>query len=624
MSLKSRISLLFFVLLTLVTISLLLAQQWAKEISEDRFSETRIEGKQSLWHKIVASEIGQMKAAIPSLTRDRNSLKAIRKGELESLNENLVATYNRLSTSGIITALGVTDRHGKLLESFADIGGPAISALARQALDENVIKHDLISTADGKLQLATAFPLFYRGKPIAAGLYARDLQSAIDDLKLNDGSEIFVTAIDNTQQALYSTDSTLFNQIRSELISDQTNGHSKVELGSQYFSTTHFTLFNENDQALAKLFSTKDKTTSYQQESNVTLGSLIAVLVAAAVTLLGGNWYLSQLFKPLSDAASNMEDIAQGEGDLRARLDDPSSSELKRVASGFNQFIEKIHSVIVQVGTSTKDLGGVSSGVANIAKTTFEGARLQDRETEQLASAMQQMTLAVKDVTENAQKAADSAHGANQNAQTGKNEVSATIDRINELADEVDSIGSVVEELRTSSSDISNVVDVIGSIAEQTNLLALNAAIEAARAGEQGRGFAVVADEVRSLANRTQQSTQEIMAMIERLQTGSSRAVQAIETGKNFANASVEQANRAGDSLENIVASIDAITNMNTLIASAAEQQFAVSQEIFNNVNSINAISKENAENADMLQNNSQNMEQLSNNLAQLMAQFKA
>ena len=206
---------------------------------------------------------------------------------------------------------------------------------------------------------------------------------------------------------------------------------------------------------------------------------------------------------------------------------------------------------------------------------------------------MQEMSTTVMEVSRNAQGAEESAREAEQEALAGNQVVSSTIEAINGLSKDVDMAAKVIHKLETESENIGAVLDVIKSIAEQTNLLALNAAIEAARAGEQGRGFAVVADEVRTLASRTQESTQEIQTTIERLQTGAAEAVTVMDKSKHTAESSVDHAEKAGVSLNTIISAVGAITQVNSVIATAAEEQNAVAVEINNNVDNINHISEQ-------------------------------
>ncbi|MDH5444557.1 MAG: methyl-accepting chemotaxis protein [Gammaproteobacteria bacterium] len=348
----------------------------------------------------------------------------------------------------------------------------------------------------------------------------------------------------------------------------------------------------------------------------VGLGAIIIGLLIAAFITRG-------ITKPLNQAASAMEDIAEGEGDLTLRLTEQGKNEISMLARSFNKFAEKVHGLVTDVARHTEEVAAASEEMSNITSITNTGVNKQRHEIDQVASAMNEMTATVQEVAKHATEASQSASNADTESENGKRVVMVTIETINSLASEVGSAGEVIKLLKSQSENIGSVLDVIKEIAEQTNLLALNAAIEAARAGEQGRGFAVVADEVRTLASRTQQSTQEIETMIDQLQSGASNAVEAMAKGNEAAQASVEQAAEAGSSLEKITAAVANISDMNTQIASAAEEQSAVAEEINRNVVNINTMAEDVTHGAEQTATSSQALAELALQLQGLVRQFK-
>jgi methyl-accepting chemotaxis protein len=326
---------------------------------------------------------------------------------------------------------------------------------------------------------------------------------------------------------------------------------------------------------------------------------------------------------PLQRVIARIEDIADGDGDLTARIEVTSTDELGHLAAAFNRFVEKLQGIISEIAGSTTQLAAAAEEMSAITHETSNALASQQSEVEQVATAMNEMSATAQDVARNAAHAAEAAQEANSQASQGTRVITSTIAGIRGLANEVQQASAVISQLEADTDSIGTVLDVIRGIAEQTNLLALNAAIEAARAGEQGRGFAVVADEVRTLAQRTQHSTREIQGMIERLQTGSQQAVQVMEKGCAQARGSVDQAANAETSLSAITSSIVRILDMNTQIASAAEEQTAVAEEINRSMTNVNDLTEQTAGGAQQTASAVTELARLATRLDDLVGQFK-
>jgi len=351
---------------------------------------------------------------------------------------------------------------------------------------------------------------------------------------------------------------------------------------------------------------------------------VIGLLVAGLVLGLLSAFATSEVIcGRIQHAVDAMKDIAEGEGDLTQKLDENGRDEIAGLAKAFNIFVAKIAHLLTTVNEVGNDIAASASQMSMTAERTNQGITEQQSETDQTATAITEMVQTAQEIARNASGAADAAHAADSEAQNGQSVVKLTVDSIQTLSGEVDRAATVIDQLEADSEDIGKVIDVIKGIAEQTNLLALNAAIEAARAGEQGRGFAVVADEVRTLASRTQESTEEIMQIIDRVQSGARKAVTAMETGRSQTVISVEQAVKAGESLAAITQAVSTINDMNTQIAHAAGQQSEVAEEVDKNVVNIARIGNDSMGNAQQTSDSSSNLASNASQLESLLAQFK-
>ena len=348
-----------------------------------------------------------------------------------------------------------------------------------------------------------------------------------------------------------------------------------------------------------------------------TLFGIVAVFIVLGVIIGRG------ITRPLSAAVVAMRDISAGDGDLTQRLTIHGHDEVGQFSAGFNTFAEKIRNLVAQASQHTTQVASGAERLSAITAQTSQALVQQQAETEQVSTAMAEMSVSVQEVARSATQAADAAKQSNVEAKQGGNIMQQNIDAVGALADEVERAAVVMQKLDTDSQNIGSILDVIRSIAEQTNLLALNAAIEAARAGEQGRGFAVVADEVRSLASRTQESTQEIQQMIERLQAGAQEAMQVMNSGRSKAMVGVKHAADLRSSLETIVAAGATIESMNIQIASATEEQSATTEEIHRNVASIVGITEQTNGGARQTAAAGENLTQLAQQLRGLLQQFK-
>ncbi|WP_025739406.1 methyl-accepting chemotaxis protein [Salinivibrio socompensis] len=602
----------------------------ARDIMEKRLLENELPTTLTQFRDTIDSEVNQLQSAARQLASNPVTLNILEPGISPGEEARVVKQLNVLRDQYDLNDASIANREtGQYWnqDGFLRVLTREKDGWFYNFLDSgNATMAQVFQEDNGELKLFVNFQQL-NGKGLAG--FSRsldDMTRFLNQFKIEQSGFVFLVNADGLVQLHRDTglmgEKTLSDvygpQARSllqkgdfNLLDTHING-KEVLLASSYVPSMDWYVIA--DVPAEEVFAPLNQT-----RNQILMVSVIVGLVFIVVAV----WLATTITKPIQYVANVFREIGEGEGDLRQRVDINSQDEIGQLASGFNSFVDKIHRLVSDVASTGGELRHAAEQVSSQASATQSQSEYQRDRTVQVVTAINEMGATVNEIAGNAANAASAANQASDDAASGQGVVTQARDTIASLADDMENMSKVISALAENTDSIGGILDVIRGISEQTNLLALNAAIEAARAGEQGRGFAVVADEVRNLASRTSDSTDEIQTMIDRLQTEAHNAVKAMEQSRTMTAEGVNASDEASLSLNAINEQIVQISDMNTQVATATEEQSTVVNDINQNIEEINHSSQQTADTANTMAEASESLRDLSKRLDTLVGSFK-
>lgn len=609
-----------------------IAQSKSYEVVEDRLVNVELPSMVMQIRNEVDKQVTQLSSAAEQLAKSRFILSLYKNEVLSNHDEQqLVQQLNDIKTQYSLNDASVANRetgdywnqngflrrltpqqdewffgftktsNEKMLNVFQESTGEVKLFVNYQQLNGKGMS-GLSKSLDDMVRLLNTFKVEETGF-----VYLADAQGTVQLHRNNNlmGKSSFNSLYGNEAQAKLTSKQD-FNLVELEL-----NGQTTLVATSYIESMDWFVVAEApKDEAFAQLRSAISQMVLWT--------AIIAIVLISLAFVIAGT-----ITRPLHNLACMFRELGEGEGDLSHRLNVEGNDEIAQLSSGFNSFIAKIHHSVKEVAETGNSLRNAAETVATKAQSTLDNSQQQRDQTIQVVTAINQMGMTISEIAANAAQAAETAHGAESDTTNGQNVVNQAKESISQLASDMNNVSNVINNLANNTQEIGSILDVIRGISEQTNLLALNAAIEAARAGEQGRGFAVVADEVRNLASRTADSTDEIQKMINQLQTEAKNAVTAMEASQVLTSKGVSSSDEAAGALSAIASGITTISDMNTQVATATEEQSTVVHTINSNIEEINDINQLTTGTAEQLALASLELKELSQRLDTMVGTFR-
>lgn len=613
---RLRISITMALAMLIVALVMLFISQHLYNQRDKDFQDTYISSQKNLWVAISENEQATMASNFKTFSRNRKLTTALFRKKYNTLREILGPTATRLKALDIADNMMVVTTDGSVV--FTEISNLEYTPeTAKRVLETRKQSSDIELTSDGRLVFVVAFPILDRADLVGVGVFEKNLSSSINQIKTANKNEVII--YDNNNKLQVSTTKDIPDLTYEDLSDIGKYWENKIE--NKVLGIASLPLTNHKGTQIAVLHTLEEVTSQVDTRQRtwltaVIVGSLLLVGISIGIYL-----YMSKVLKPLNKGVDYLEQIA--EGDLTVKIECDRNDEFLRLMDAMNRMNNNLRNLVSKVSSAVQEVVNTASNVKSASEQSEQRVLKQHSSLKELSTTITQMASTAETVANNISQLEKTAESSKTATNESNQLVKESVQQISSLSDRIKNGGETIRNLEEKSHHIGTILEVIKSIAEQTNLLALNAAIEAARAGEQGRGFAVVADEVRSLAARTQDSTIEIEEVIKAVQAGVSQAVEIMNESISQANKVSEETVTISQALDTINDQISNISGLSIQVSNAAEHQLSSTENMNQSIGTISEMADETAEQSKVFSQSVSQLMEFSEQLEHEMEHFR-